>query len=98
MHIENIYSKILINIREQYKSAKFDTMDTKKNQMIGFRLSESLKETLGRIAGRETRSVSQQVEHFVKQGITNYIKENPEFDSEKKPIAAEKQNKANNNQ
>ena len=59
-------------------------MDSKKNQTIGFRVAESLKETLGRIAEKETRSISQQVEHFVKLGIINYLENNPEFDTEKK--------------
>lgn len=59
-------------------------MDSKKNQTIGFRVAESLKKTLGRIAAKETRSISQQVEHFVKLGIINYLENNPEFDTEKK--------------
>lgn len=59
-------------------------IDAKKNQAIGLRVAKSLKEDLGRIAARETRSVSQQVEHFVKQGIKKYLIDNPEFDTEKK--------------
>ena len=57
-------------------------MDTKKSQSIGLRVEESLKETLAIIAKKETRSVSQQVEHFVRQGIREYAKSNPEFDVE----------------
>lgn len=59
-------------------------MDTKKTQAIGFRIAKSLKETLGWIAERETRSVSRQVEHFIKKGIEKYLIDNPEFDTEKK--------------
>ena len=57
-------------------------MGTKKSQTIGFRVVESLKETLGMIAERETRTVSLQVEHFVRQGIREYLKNNPDFDAE----------------
>jgi hypothetical protein len=59
-------------------------MAMKKNQAIGLRVPESLKETLGMIAEKETRSVSQQAEHFIKQGIEKYVQENPGFDAEKK--------------
>lgn len=58
--------------------------DRKKTHAIGLRVVESLKEKLGWIAERETRSVSQQVEHFIKQGIEKYLTDNPEFDTEKK--------------
>ena len=58
-------------------------MGTKKSQTIGFRVSESLKETLGMIAAKETRTVSLQVEHFIKQGIREYLENNPAFESEK---------------
>jgi hypothetical protein len=57
-------------------------MSAKKSQTIGFRVEESLKETLGRIGKRETRSVSQQVEHFVRQGIQEYLKNHPEFEAD----------------
>ena len=53
-------------------------MVSKKSQAIGFRIEKSLKETIGQIAKKETRTVSQQVEHFVKQGIAKYREENPE--------------------
>jgi hypothetical protein len=59
-------------------------MAMKKNQAIGLRIPESLKETLGLIAEKETRSVSQQAEHFIKQGIEKYREDNPGFDAEKK--------------
>ena len=58
-------------------------MEEKKTSIIGFRVHESLKEQLSAIAGRETRSISQQVEHFVRQGIRQYLKDNPNFDKEK---------------
>lgn len=65
-------------------------MSTKKSQSIGLRVEESLKETLEIIAKRETRSVSQQVEHFVRQGIREYAKSNPEFDVEQNSNSSKK--------
>ena len=57
-------------------------MEEKKTSIIGFRVQESIKEQLAAIAERETRSVSQQVEHFVRQGIREYLKANPDFQEE----------------
>ena len=57
-------------------------MEEKKTSIIGFRVQESIKEQLAAIAERETRSVSQQVEHFVRQGIREYLKANPDFQNE----------------
>jgi hypothetical protein len=57
-------------------------MEEKKTSIIGFRVHESLKEQLATIADRETRSVSQQVEHFVRQGLREYLKANPPFQKE----------------
>jgi len=57
-------------------------MEEKKTSIIGFRVQESIKEQLAAIAERETRSVSQQVEHFVRQGIKEYLKANPDFQNE----------------
>jgi hypothetical protein len=54
-------------------------MEEKKTSIIGFRVQESIKDQLAAIAERETRSVSQQVEHFVRQGIRAYLKANPDF-------------------
>jgi hypothetical protein len=54
-------------------------MEEKKTSIIGFRVQESLKELLSAIAERETRSTSQQVEHFVRQGIKEYLNTNPHF-------------------
>jgi hypothetical protein len=65
-------------------------MSTKKSQSIGLRVEESLKETLEIIAKRETRSVSQQVEHFVRQGIREYVKNNPELDVEQNSNSSKK--------
>lgn len=59
-------------------------MGSKKSQTIGFRIKESLKDTIGSIAERETRTVSLQVEHFVRQGIREYLRNHPEFDAEQK--------------
>jgi len=57
-------------------------MGEKKTSIIGFRVQESLKEQLSAIADRETRSTSQQVEHFVRQGIRAYLKAHPDFQKE----------------
>ena len=57
-------------------------MEEKKTSIIGFRVQESLKDQLSAIADRETRSVSQQVERFVRQGIREYLKANPDFQKE----------------
>ena len=57
-------------------------MESKKSHTIGFRLKKSLKEAIGLIAERETRTVSLQVEHFVRQGIREYLEKNPDFASE----------------
>jgi hypothetical protein len=54
-------------------------MSEKKTEMIAFRVPESIKKQLNKIADRETRSTSQQVEHFVRQGIKEYLKLNPDF-------------------
>ena len=59
-------------------------MEEKKTSIIGFRVQESIKDQLAAIAERETRSVSQQVEHFVRQGIREYLKANPDFEKEPK--------------
>jgi hypothetical protein len=65
-------------------------MGTKKSQSIGLRVEEPLKETLAIIAKRETRSVSQQVEHFVRIGIREYVKNNPELDAEQNSNSSKK--------
>ena len=57
-------------------------MEEKKTSIIGFRVHESLKKQLATIADRETRSISQQVERFVRQGIRTYLKANPDFQKE----------------
>lgn len=59
-------------------------MGENKTSIIGFRVQESLKEQLSAIADRETRSISQQVEHFVRKGLREYLKANPDFQKEKK--------------
>jgi len=60
----------------------FLSMSEKKTEMIAFRVPESIKKQLNKIADRETRSTSQQVEHFVRQGIREYLKANPDFEKE----------------
>ena len=57
-------------------------MGEKKTSIIGFRVQESLKEQLTTIADRETRSISQQVEHFVRKGLREYLKAHPDFQKE----------------
>jgi|MTBAKSStandDraft_2_1061841.scaffolds.fasta_scaffold05383_3 hypothetical protein len=54
-------------------------MNENKSVAIGLRVKKSLKLALNKIAEQETRTVSQQVEHFVKQGIEDYLKNHPEF-------------------
>ncbi len=54
-------------------------MNETKSEAIGLRVKKSLKMTLNKIAEKETRSVSQQVEHFVKEGIKDYLEKNPEL-------------------
>jgi hypothetical protein len=54
-------------------------MSEKKTEMIALRVPESIKKQLVKIAERETRSTSQQVEHFVRLGIKEYLKTNPDF-------------------
>jgi hypothetical protein len=58
-------------------------MSEKKTEMIALRVPESIKKQLVKIAERETRSTSQQVEHFVRLGIKEYLKTNPDFKMEK---------------
>ena len=62
----------------------FWSMSEKKTEMIAFRVPESIKKQLAAIAERETRSTSQQVEHFVRRGISEYLKANPDFEKESK--------------
>ena len=57
-------------------------MSEKKTEMIAFRVPETLKKQLTKIADRETRSTSQQVEHFVRKGLKEYLKANPDFQKE----------------
>lgn len=57
-------------------------MKTEKSAVVTFRLSDSLKKELERIAEDETRSLSQQVEHFVKLGIKIYKGKHHAFQKE----------------
>lgn len=54
-------------------------MTSNKSATIGIRISDSIKEILSEIAARESRSVSQQAEYFIKQGVNKYIKEHQDF-------------------
>lgn len=58
-------------------------METRKTATIAIRVQKSIKDQLIAIAERETRSISQQVEHFVRLGIKEYLKANPDFESKK---------------
>lgn len=66
-------------------------MRSRKEQVIGLRVEKSLKNTIAKIAGKETRSISQQVEHFVKLGIEDYLKNHPDLNTEQVSDAATKQ-------
>jgi len=66
-------------------------MPRKKDQTIGFRLDSNLKAALHIIARRETRSISQQVEHFIKQGIIYYSEQNRDIISIKQYLEDEQQ-------
>lgn len=50
-------------------------MKEPKNAFVTLRLPESLMEELKRCAERETRTISAQILHFVKQGIAASQKE-----------------------
>jgi hypothetical protein len=54
-------------------------MQSKKSETIGIRVTEELKEVVNVIAQWETRSLSQQAEHFIKVGIREYCQDNPEL-------------------
>jgi metal-responsive CopG/Arc/MetJ family transcriptional regulator len=45
---------------------------TKKATTVSVRFPQHVYDDLSKIAARETRSLSQQVIHFVKQGIASY--------------------------
>lgn len=55
-----------------------------KTSTITFRLTDKLKMTIAKIAERETRNLSQQVEFFVKKGIEDYIISHPDFAKDEK--------------
>ena len=50
-----------------------------KNDQIGFRLSEGLKNELQAVAKREARTLSQICEMFLIQGLEAYKKEGPKY-------------------
>ena len=54
-------------------------MEAKKNASITIRIAEDLRDAVSLCAIRETRSISQQVEHFIKQGLHEYHIEHPDF-------------------
>ncbi|MEW5819342.1 MAG: hypothetical protein AB1782_04065 [Cyanobacteriota bacterium] len=63
-------------------SQKKSTPKKSLNQ-ISVRLSSDIKSQIEKIALYETRSTSQQIEHFIKKGIENYLKKNPNIDNNK---------------
>jgi hypothetical protein len=54
-------------------------MSDKKTVQIGIRVTEDLRDAVALCAIRETRSISQQVEHFIKQGLREYHLNHPDF-------------------
>jgi predicted transcriptional regulator len=50
----------------------------KKTNNICFRCSDDFKSALSLISQRETRSVSMQVEHYVRAGMALYLERNSE--------------------
>lgn len=52
---------------------------TKKNAQIGFRISGDVKKSLEQIAKRESRSLAQICDVFLKIGISAYAKEGSKY-------------------
>jgi hypothetical protein len=50
-----------------------------KTTNINFRIGDQLKALLSQIADAECRSLSQQVEYFLLQGLRDYVQCHPEF-------------------
>ena len=53
-------------------------MDDQKTEVISVRIPAAMKQDLEHIAETETRSLSQQILHFCKQGIQKWEKDNPD--------------------
>ena len=51
----------------------------KKTAQLNVRLNPALRDALTLCATRETRSVSQQVEHFIKEGLLKYAASHSDF-------------------
>jgi len=49
----------------------------KKTSSITFRISDEIKDMLSQVAKSESRSISQQVEYFVKIGLSGYLSKYP---------------------
>lgn len=52
-----------------------------KNIQVGIRMTQKLRDAIALCAFQETRSISQQIEHFIHQGLERYSKEHPEFEA-----------------
>lgn len=54
-------------------------MATKKSTSLTFRMSDDVREALALVAAREDRTMSMQVERFIKSGLVEYGEQNPRF-------------------
>ena len=65
---------------DNLKTSELDNYtEEKANNPITIRLNPEIKELLENIAKKETRTLSQQIEHFIKEGIKIFRKKNPEI-------------------
>lgn len=55
-------------------------MAEKKTIQVGIRMTQALRDAVALCAARETRSISQQIEHFIHQGLEKYSQDNPDFE------------------
>lgn len=55
-------------------------MIERKTVQVGIRMTQALRDAVALCAARETRSMSQQIEHFILQGLERYRSEHPDFE------------------
>ena len=53
--------------------------DDKKTAQIGVRVSPAFRDALALCATREIRSISQQAELFIREGLQRYCEKHPDF-------------------
>lgn len=53
--------------------------DDKKTAQIGIRVTPAFRDALALCAAREIRSISQQAELFIREGLLRYHEQNPDF-------------------